>query len=508
MSSERSITIKLYNRTDYTLTNYDCSATSGSSPTPSGYAMSNGQTHVDISVAPGASLTVEAKNNSGSCAGQFTLSDGSHVSFPVTYSNPSSGDPSLGVQTPPGYPGCQGWNDSDSYSGNDIDATIDLYDGAGVYTPEANGTDTLRGYVVPLASDPYGQKNNCQDYVNAMFQPALRGATFEGRFNQGSTAPYMPVDFSGQYLASDNTGNLVAALAGALKRCWPGQSGVAVETSSPDYPIVEFLADFLVVPDSHDSTKPDTSKAPCIMYVPQFTYVSATSEGPKYQLTGYASYPFNAGSTTRFNMDSVDTFLQLLLAGAHFVNVQADSDYDNQKSSPKNNSRDLYNRFKDNIPGSLQHRCIGNSHYTNTVNTSGLYYGNTYGEWAAPGSGLVQALLFAKTADTEWNTFMQLEGWPADGDWVTGNGSWTGGPRHGADYANYQTSYWNISTFGACPYSEKRATTIFLSTAHWTPAICSSTYMMPYVGAETLQHWLKTGLVSVPSGTPSKPSTQ
>jgi hypothetical protein len=40
--------------------------------------------------------------------------------------------------------------------------------------------------------------------------------------------------------------------------------------------------------------------------------------------------------------------------------------------------------------------------------------------------------------------------------------------------------------------------------------LCAFSYkntgMMPYVGAETPQDWLKTSLVKVPSGTPSTPS--
>ncbi|HWD29035.1 MAG TPA: hypothetical protein VG387_17815, partial [Rhizomicrobium sp.] len=82
----------------------------------------------------------------------------------------------------------------------------------------------------------------------------------------------------------------------------------------------------------------------------------------------------------------------------------------------------------------------------------------------------------------------------------------SGGPRHGQDYAAYSQSFWNISTFGAAPYSEKRATTIFLAPAPWVPSIYSDTFMMPYVGAETPQLWLKTSLVQVPKNTPAPPS--
>ncbi|MDI9654524.1 hypothetical protein QM306_40740, partial [Burkholderia cenocepacia] len=52
-----------------------------------------------------------------------------------------------------------------------------------------------------------------------------------------------------------------------------------------------------------------------------------------------------------------------------------------------------------------------------------------------------------------YNTFIQLEGWQA------------GGSRHNADYATYQQTLWNISTYGVSAYSEKRATSIFLASA-------------------------------------------
>ena len=98
-----------------------------------------------------------------------------------------------------------------------------------------------------------------------------------------------------------------------------------------------------------------------------------------------------------------------------------------------------------------------------------------------------------------YNTFIQLEGWQA------------GGSRHNADYATYQQTLWNISTYGASAYSEKRATSIFLAPAGWTPQVYQTTRMMPYVGAYAQsngspQGWLNPSLVTIPADAPALPS--
>ncbi len=285
--------------------------------------------------------------------------------------------------------------------------------------------------------------------------------------------------------------------------------GPGPSTFSPDAALIQFLANFLVPSPASAATPP------LVMYVPKITYQNYVSSngvtGPSYLLTGYQAYPFAGTDGRRFNAASVQTFLQLFLGGAHFVNIQADSDFRNlnPKHPPANTGRNLYtafqNQFPDNNTMAGRHSCIGNSHYTKTVNTGGWYYGNQMGGWAANGCGLLLALLVAATANKQYNTFMQLEGWPADGDWWS-TGSIKGGKRHGQDYAGYQKSLWNVSTFGATPYSEKRGTTIFLAPPPWVPNIYSDTYMMPYVGAEKRQGWLQTALVSVPPGTPKRPN--
>ncbi|CAE6703322.1 hypothetical protein R75461_06292 [Paraburkholderia nemoris] len=86
-----------------------------------------------------------------------------------------------------------------------------------------------------------------------------------------------------------------------------------------------------------------------------------------------------------------------------------------------------------------------------------------------------------------------------------------GSPRNYRWRFLYQQTLWNISTYGASAYSEKRATSIFLAPAGWTPQVYQTTLMMPYVGAYansngTPQSWLNTSLVTIPPGAPPLPS--
>lgn len=508
--SERSMRIIIWNHTSYTLSKFTCSASSGNLPHPENQSAPSSGNVLTISVPPGGSMTVLAANNSGGCAGIFTVSDSAnHVVFPVHYNHPSSNDPTeLKVVPNSAQPSCMGVNDIGNLSGHDITVNMGLYVGLGVQEWNDNGSAYIAGYAAPLSSSPYSG-NNARDVVNSLFQSTIRKADgVQHWFSQASAVPYLPADYSGGQLVVNGSTSPLGALVQTMLNQWPTATTTQL-TGTPDSALIQFLANFLV-PETTSSSSP-----PLVMYVPRFSYQTQVNSGgvtgPKYQLLGYQAYPL-AGSSTRFNLSNVQTFLRLFLGGAHFVNIQADRDFTNQNPShpPSNTSRNLYDEFKDSFPDnntqSGRHSCVGNSHYTNALNTSGWYYGNQMGEWAASGCGLLLSLLVAKTADNQYNTFMQLEGWPADNDWVFGDGSIKGGERHGADYAAYQKSLWNISTFGAAPYSEKRATTIFLAPASWVPSIYSNTFMMPYVGAEQLQDWLQTALVSVPAGTPHTPS--
>jgi hypothetical protein len=504
MAGAFTISITIWNHTSVTLTTYNATATAGTYPTPVGMNPPASGGTLAINLPPGGSLTVFVSNAGvGGSSGTINLSDAEESTFfSIQYAplpNKSLVIQSMDLRVVPSsaFPSCVGFSDEKFYLGTAMAANISLY--AGVPVPEWNssGHEYVAGYAAPLAANPYSA-NNARDVVNSLFQTDIRKPDgVQHWFNQGSTVPYRPADYTGNQLMPSSTSQ---SLVQVMLDLWPTGLNPSY-TSNPDWPLIFFLANFMVPPGS-------TPLPPLVMYVPTITYQNTIAAGPRYLLTGYQAYPLAGTNGARFNMASVQTFLQLFLGGAHFVNIQTNPDFAtlNPENPPANTGRSLYGAFTKHFPASPtggRQSCIGNSHYTSTVNLGGWYYGSQIGNWASAGCGLLLAALFGQTANGPYNTFLQLEGWPADVSLKTG--SLGGGERHAQDYAAYKNSLWNISTFGATPYSEKRATTIFLAPLPWVPKICSSTYMMPYVGAQTPQGWLQTDLVSVPPGTPSQP---
>jgi len=499
-----SATIILNNHSGVTLSKFATNVSHGGVPTVSGYPTPvDGETQA-VSVPDGTAVAVTVINSNGACEGAFAFTDAHQtVKFKVRYEVPTSDDDATVEFVPVSdQPSCIGFGDPGpgTLEGPDVEAIIDLYVGNPVQKWDDQGNVSVAGYTVPIADNPY-EHNNARDAINSMFQANVRVSDVVAHwYDQDSLMPYSPADYSGGQLSGPST-----PLMSQMLDLWPD---IGTSTTPPDYQIISFLADFVV--------PPHTNEAPLVMYVPQIKYKGydghGDTQGPIYELQGYQAFPLAGADGARFNTDSVTTFLQLLLAGAHFVNIQASRDFQNlpNYTGPTNPGRDLYSNFKstfhdngDSDATSGRHSCTGNSHYAwggPIVNTSGWYYGGQRGEWASNGCGLLLSLLFAQTADgDQYNTFMQLEGWPADTDWWNTGASVKGGDRHAADFDAYGKSLWNISTFGACPYSEKRATTIFLAPLPWVPTIHSDTYMMPYVGAETPQGWLRKSLVKLPS---------
>lgn len=146
-------------------------------------------------------------------------------------------------------------------------------------------------------------------------------------------------------------------------------------------------------------------------------------------------------------------------------------------------------------------RATLHSHYTATYVSNigrGLIYPDFVTAETAPTRDcpFILAFLFGRTGASDANTYFQLEGWPAIG--------LTGGKRHMADYAVHDSTKWNISTYGASIYSEKRGLTVFLAPPSWDPNKIlvernargsNPTIMVPYVGAGTRQGWLDTNLI-------------
>lgn len=441
------------------------------------------------SVASGGTMIVSAYNNStfnGGNKGTFTLTSGS-VQFLIFYTHPQTTGSSY-VQVQQQTTGYVSGVSAQTYSGDPIDAYVNLYRGDAVVAPNA-----ATGYAVPLAANPYNQSNNIQDFVNSMYGPNMRAPSLVSASYNQSANVFTPADFTG--------GQMASPLVQTLTNLWMGTA----TASNTDNDIINFLKGFI---------GGTSTQTPLSLAVPHITYQPNVdpSAPSAYVLGGYNIYPMmgTSGSGYFWDQQAVMNFLTLLVGGAHFVSISADQDYQNVGQT--NPGRDLYAAFRNS--GLTQRGDLGNSHYCDTapVNTTGEYYLDITQDFAPPGCAFIVSLLFGRTVNSlsstpgTYNTFMQLEGWPANG--------LTGGSRHGADYNAYKQSLWNISTYGAAPYSEKRATTVFLTTEGFPIQAYQTTCMMPYVGAYATgtypngkpQSWLNTSVVSVPSGVPQLPS--
>lgn len=487
----RTMNVQVTNWSGVTLTFQDAQSTEGPKCTANMQSVGNGGT-----------LTTTAYNDSmfyGGNEGTFVLSNNSNVSYNIYYTHPQTGGATY-VQLnalPSGYtpaPSCIAGLGQPTYSGNPVTATMNLYQGVSV-----SSDSSTPGYAVPLASDPYSQANNCQDFANSMFGPNMRASSLvTNAFNQ-TTTPFTPADFSGQ----------LSTLVDTLYALWIAPSGPST-SNNPDWLILQCLANYIAPGNGHPTMQ---------MWVPEISYQGG--DPSVYELTGYQAFPLASysGTSTAWDETNLKQFLMLLAGGAHFVAISADADFTSQ-GIDQYDSRPLYTYFSQ--WGIAQREDFANSHYKGslTYNNTGLYYLNITDEWAPRNCGLILSLLFGSTVNGsrnpptgQYNTFMQLEGWPASGA--------TGGDRHSTDYDNYKQTLWNISTYGAAPYSEKRATTVFLAPVkttpdapQWTPQVYQTTRMMPYVGAYATgtypngspQGWLNTDVVTIASTAPTLPA--
>lgn len=183
------------------------------------------------------------------------------------------------------------------------------------------------------------------------------------------------------------------------------------------------------------------------------------------------------------NESVVCSFLTLLFHGAHFVIIQSDAD----GGAGVTDLRDfMTNHLATRVD-------LMSSHYGFSAIGSGRYYTpagspapslnqvdvESLAESTPPGNEpLLFSALVGVTAKTRRNEFLQLEGWPAQ-TCV----SPPGGERHNSDFDINDKTFWNISTFGACAFSEKRSTPIFLAPDTFNLNLHPDTGMPYYWGA-------------------------
>ncbi|RKH10960.1 hypothetical protein D7V97_12565 [Corallococcus sp. CA053C] len=232
-----------------------------------------------------------------------------------------------------------------------------------------------------------------------------------------------------------------------------------------------------------------------------------TYHAPRYRIDEWRQYSLvGPDADTPWVVENVRRLLRLFAAGAHFVVLHNYGD-------TKIESDDFYGAFGKSFGawtpwGGMQNTAIGHSHYRHhgskgPVPSLGTAYAYPYvtGELAPKKDCPFICSLVVDTTDWknkaiidgnveyfDYNTFFQLEGWP--GTYVTGKLGLKG--RHGRDFDLHQATLWNISTFGLCPYSEKRGTPIFLAPRDHRFQLDSYGMRMPkFAGAREVQTWYR-----------------
>jgi len=350
-----------------------------------------------------------------------------------------------------------------------------------------------------------GSASNIPSFINDLFSSSVRDISNVQNAVTGGKHNYS--------FASASTRGLIL---NAWLAAWQHHNGDSYDSTSysqcpsVDRTIVGWLSDFI-------------KNNALVQYTPDLTYAGLQSTDSTigiYSNSGYKSKPFltdgkwNYGvvnsdgtlSNGKYSVDTVVNFLMHIFFGAHFVVVSNSGDL---------NGGNTVNQFWDSFISSDLDRGGDkfNSHYSG-ANLTGYYYLDIYHDKEPSSNPLLAALLVALTdpasaddliavttgavpagialADAQSrhsasNTFIQLEGWqnhfPYAGGW------------HGKDFDSHKATLWNFSTFGACCYSEKRCTPIFLANSKFNTTLDSSTKMPLYNGATSVQSWMETSLL-------------
>lgn len=428
-------------------------------------------------IAAGDTMAVAASAHNASCNGSFSLAapsklSGTALRFDLRYTHPY-GTGATTVQIEPSPGGVAG-TDAQTYSGHHATARVNLYQGV------ATGSGA---WVAPLGLLAATPTNNCQDFVNSLFGPGIRSAAAINAAMQATSNTdlgYLP--------PADFTGGQMVQLVALWVRHWMGTTAADVLPAT-DVTLLDLLKDYIARA---------ANNGPLTLWVPQISHQTGTAPAV-YALQGYRPFVF-FDATGAWQPATVSAFLTLLTAGSHIVPISANSDL------PAGVTVQPFNSFfSTHVNAANTRHDVGNSHYALAFNATGYYYLNVSGNFAPPNCGLLLAFLFGRTVNSllasagSYNLFLQLEGWQADA------------ARHQADYALHQQTLWNISTLGASPYSEKRATTIFLAPGGWTPHVYRETRMMAYAGAYAqangaAQPWLRTDLVTIADNAPALPA--
>jgi len=315
--------------------------------------------------------------------------------------------------------------------------------------------------------------SNIPDFIYSLFNKDIRSvanvlsASLKGGLTYSFTDPVSRYLVLSTWLAAwKKAGNKLAGESGDLPN--------AAHICKADQDIMNFLAKYVY--ENNLS-----------LYVPQLSYSSQsaaeeTQDRVYYSTTGYKKMKlrgdnaafdygsFNAATGAPVS-GSVAWLLWYLFHGAHFVVVCA-----------KDNGADCTDNFRTAFTSALKGEtvvCPLNSHYGGHL-ISDVYFLDVDNNVPDPPS-FILSLLIGSTTTPESNGFMQLEGWQSQ----IFNAE--GFSRHKFDYETHGKTLWNVSMFGACAFSEKRSTPLFLAQTSFDLTIDRVTHMPLYDGAGSLQ---------------------
>jgi hypothetical protein len=353
--------------------------------------------------------------------------------------------------------------------------------------------ETPEQAVVTLAED----YSNTTEFVQSMFATNARGVSTVYANAAGPQTPYVsptaPPPFTGGFANWTS----IQRIVNLWTSFWMGgQPAAGQPFLATDAVLLQNLAAYV------------KANLPWL-WVPQLDFRGWTGAPnqsmPIYYVTGYQGYCL-LDTNGDWSQPAVSTLLLYFVYGAHIVQILDPTSATSQTITP-----DLYNTLGNTTSAVYSNLAqqVWESHYSGTGGAdSGMSYPSqvvTCDTVPSPNSPLLCSFLIGPTVQptidftnplgdsTERCDFIQLEGWRQFG---TAGAGW-----HDADYDSYTETYWNFSTYGACAFSEKRGTALFLAPAGWQPTRQCATIMPAYLGALNqgdVKPWMQWPLVAVP----------
>lgn len=359
---------------------------------------------------------------------------------------------------------------------------------------------TLSQYNITAADDDDDDDGsvfeNLDDFLNSLFDP------WPGPFAYNAAGLFRPNLVTEIKARETNTqavsplcwlinANTLTLLLDVLEGYWMGRdirTNPRPRTIAKDEAFIHCIRDYI---DTNDLR----------MRVPSFQCETKRDDEPStYEWTADTVSSFKNNDGT-WNSATVRRFLELFLAGAHFVVVHSATDVGNDLNIPS-----FFKEFSN-----LGTKYTGHSHYTDGIALTGVNYptlelvgeeGNTLDEFVDREQAVLLPVVLSDTTTgvKDHNSFFQMEGW-RPGRNMFGVTKYeyqhkvlAAGYRHGADFATHQKTLWNISTYGASLFSEKRGAPVFLAPNDWMGK--QKHVYTGFKGSDGGHKWFKSDLVT------------